>query len=447
MPSECPFSQELIDCIIDELQNSVQDLKSCSLVCYRWLPRTRKHLFSSLSLPCNQIKPGRQHKGEELTVAEIEERIRSLGQILVPTKCSSLPNIASFVNKLVLSADSSWGLTNRVHSFCLNSFADLREISIINFSFDVIPPESLNILPNLLRVHHNTLHTLTLKHLSFDKPSDLIDLLSECNFPSLRRFCFVDVNFHPLEDWRVDSSLTNDAQVASRRPVRPKLESLELSCIPELIGPLFLDPYPFFDLSELRHLKTTNNTYRFRRIFSEYGKSIRDIEMDFPPHALALTSLQPLTNLVNITFHSCIYTNQFHSLPSFISFLPSHKHLAVRGKFPYEAPMENILTSCVDSELERVFIQNRDRDRGDAQTELGLSDGGSSGVDTDGDGEAQKMLPESLLFVFEFPMKYGCGAAEKEERNEAWLRKTRKVLDVDVVCKKYYKHPLVFWNA
>ncbi|KAK0475013.1 hypothetical protein EDD18DRAFT_219369 [Armillaria luteobubalina] len=50
------FPQEIIDAIIDEIQNSSpspylhNDLSCCSLVCRSFLPRSRKHLFSSIAL-------------------------------------------------------------------------------------------------------------------------------------------------------------------------------------------------------------------------------------------------------------------------------------------------------------------------------------------------------------------------------------------------------------
>ncbi|KAK0234253.1 hypothetical protein IW262DRAFT_1335383 [Armillaria fumosa] len=50
------FPQEIVDAIIDEIQNSSpssylhNDLSCCSLVCHSFLPRSRKHLFSSIAL-------------------------------------------------------------------------------------------------------------------------------------------------------------------------------------------------------------------------------------------------------------------------------------------------------------------------------------------------------------------------------------------------------------
>ncbi|SJL02995.1 uncharacterized protein ARMOST_06340 [Armillaria ostoyae] len=50
------FPQEIIDAVIDEVQNSspspclYNNLSRCSLVCHSFLPRSRKHLFSSIAL-------------------------------------------------------------------------------------------------------------------------------------------------------------------------------------------------------------------------------------------------------------------------------------------------------------------------------------------------------------------------------------------------------------
>ncbi|EKM53886.1 uncharacterized protein PHACADRAFT_98186, partial [Phanerochaete carnosa HHB-10118-sp] len=49
-----PFQQlpqELIDQIIDKLCKNIPTLKSCSLTCRRWLPRSSAHLFASYAIP------------------------------------------------------------------------------------------------------------------------------------------------------------------------------------------------------------------------------------------------------------------------------------------------------------------------------------------------------------------------------------------------------------
>lgn len=43
-----PF--DIVDLFIDELRDSLDDLRSCALVCRSWLPRARFHLFRSISL-------------------------------------------------------------------------------------------------------------------------------------------------------------------------------------------------------------------------------------------------------------------------------------------------------------------------------------------------------------------------------------------------------------
>ncbi|PBK93422.1 hypothetical protein ARMGADRAFT_1164966 [Armillaria gallica] len=53
------FPQEIIDAVIDEVQNSspsaylYNNLSRCSLVCHSFLPRSRKHIFSSIALTSN----------------------------------------------------------------------------------------------------------------------------------------------------------------------------------------------------------------------------------------------------------------------------------------------------------------------------------------------------------------------------------------------------------
>ena len=59
------LSQELIDCTIDEVPD-MNSLKACSLVCRRWYPCSRKHLFARVELAsetdlqrwCASVQPG-----------------------------------------------------------------------------------------------------------------------------------------------------------------------------------------------------------------------------------------------------------------------------------------------------------------------------------------------------------------------------------------------------
>ncbi|KAJ3794423.1 hypothetical protein GGU11DRAFT_748006 [Lentinula aff. detonsa] len=53
--------QELIDRIIDELSNSIEDLRNLSLVCRPWLHRARYHLFRSITLGPRDLKEIREH--------------------------------------------------------------------------------------------------------------------------------------------------------------------------------------------------------------------------------------------------------------------------------------------------------------------------------------------------------------------------------------------------
>ncbi|KAJ7027499.1 hypothetical protein C8F04DRAFT_965152, partial [Mycena alexandri] len=47
------FPQELVDLVLDNVAAGTADTKDigiCGAVCMRWLPRSRKHLFSHLTI-------------------------------------------------------------------------------------------------------------------------------------------------------------------------------------------------------------------------------------------------------------------------------------------------------------------------------------------------------------------------------------------------------------
>ncbi|KAJ6505434.1 hypothetical protein C8R45DRAFT_787645, partial [Mycena sanguinolenta] len=46
------FAQELVDLIIDDVAatSNARDIGSCGAVCRRWLPRSRMHFFSQITV-------------------------------------------------------------------------------------------------------------------------------------------------------------------------------------------------------------------------------------------------------------------------------------------------------------------------------------------------------------------------------------------------------------
>ncbi|THU77408.1 hypothetical protein K435DRAFT_877906 [Dendrothele bispora CBS 962.96] len=347
----------------------------------------------------------------------------------------------------------------------------------------------------------------------FHWASSLIDLFrgssssSPVTFPSLRRLSLIDINFHPLQNWRTENPTSpssnephhhlNISSSSNQQPLtipplvhhRPKLQFLELSSIiPELLDPLFLadsseyHPGPVFDLSELRHLKVTNSSlYRYRRVFLEYGERIRELEMDFPAlmNDSVASTLLPLTNLTHLTLHSCLYANQFHSIPSLIPNLPRHQYLTITSRFPSYArsnsnfihprndnvtstPIKNILTGILDEELMKVFElethsgitdQGRLLDPDDDDSSSRVVSGGSYGGGTTSESSSSsapvvitsraRARPERISFVFEFPAIHpstttGSESVVKIQKDEGCLPKTRRVIDIDVVCKTMF---------
>lgn len=83
--------QELVDNIIDEIYDSRDDLKACSLVCWAWLPRSRFHLHRTVTLYHQNC---RIHPSQTTKISML----------------LSLPMIAQYTQELLLEGKTDYGL-------------------------------------------------------------------------------------------------------------------------------------------------------------------------------------------------------------------------------------------------------------------------------------------------------------------------------------------------
>ncbi|KAJ7743680.1 hypothetical protein DFH07DRAFT_925294 [Mycena maculata] len=147
---------ELAECIIDASRHHPPTLATCSLVCKRWLPRSRHHLFSSLDLSADW-------NPEPNSVTEFLKIIDSPKSTLIP-----------YVTTVVLSK-RSWGMTPIPKILAVLARSGIRP-ELLHINCPTYEPVHLPIFSASL-VH------LTL-HLHNDMPmATLIDHI--CAFPLL----------------------------------------------------------------------------------------------------------------------------------------------------------------------------------------------------------------------------------------------------------------------
>lgn len=74
----CPFPQEILDLVIDQLHDEPQTLKSCCVVSKAWIDRTQKHLFNHIRFQDRHVSQWRETFPDPLGSPAHNTRILSI---------------------------------------------------------------------------------------------------------------------------------------------------------------------------------------------------------------------------------------------------------------------------------------------------------------------------------------------------------------------------------
>lgn len=264
--------QELVDHIVDHLHDDPLTLNSCSLVCHAWLPTSRLHLFSKISL---KVTPAAGHP----TPSELCKRLHCL--------LTSSPTIICFIRELEVlegsplggqaapqaalggTRSTSWVTTERTFPHLLRMLTHLKRLEFgaqsTTLHWAMLPPTLQN------AIHHVfTLRSLTfvrLKSWSFTHFDDLAGLLA-CS-PNLQGLALasVCVSGEPGAPGAPADTHHQDATFNEESPVmRPEHGAIASeSCRLEFLtieyvdaGHWLLSPRSTLDFRDLRELRVAH---------------------------------------------------------------------------------------------------------------------------------------------------------------------------------------------
>ena len=263
--------QELVDHIIDHLHDDRPSLSNCARVCRGWLPTSRHHFFSKISLKATSA-----HNGPAVP----QERCKQLYAVLTQS-----PEIIYNIRELEICEGSphhhldhhpelsstTWITTERTLTALFKLLTHLQRLDFSATStlyWKLLPPTFQSALWTLLSLP--TLTYIRLHSWVFPDLSSLASILARChnlnafalssttifnegssNSPQLHQ-----TSLAAIEDVS-DSSTTGEETVA--RPPRTRLEVLTLDYV--TFGYLdywLLSPHSLIDITSLRELRVSH---------------------------------------------------------------------------------------------------------------------------------------------------------------------------------------------
>ncbi|KAL0570199.1 hypothetical protein V5O48_011773 [Marasmius crinis-equi] len=329
------FPPEIFEHIVDEVGDSFSTLKSCSLVSHDWLPRSRQHLFRSITLPAMSSDP----RNVFTDIAPSETG----GESMLLELLHSSPLLVHFVQKLTLDFRYSSQLVRVSEPLLIDlgpKINRLRELTLFMLPMHEFPSGMGCFLPDLLRANPS-LETISIDSCAFEDARSFWELLRHTT--QVSRLKHLSLSGMVLRRFPSDRELEELTEDCDGRPTPRKcaqLQTLELSQMSSfpLLSAIFIDPNAsLFGLSDLRRVKIRDIGALFfyadllRAVGSsithldfEVGKYVRDEYIQ--PHFPTFTSLTHLTLSVA---HSRSQLPNLLTVLSHIHLIPTLCHLHI----------------------------------------------------------------------------------------------------------------------
>jgi hypothetical protein len=253
--------QELVDHIIDHLHDDPSALKKCAHVCRAWLPTSRFHFFSKISL-----KAASAHNGPAVP----QERCKQLHAVLLQS-----PEIIYNIRELEICEGSphhhhdhhpelsstTWITTERTLTALFKMLTHLQRLDFSATStlyWKLLPPTFQSALWTLLSLP--TLTYIRLHSWVFPDISSLGSILACCH--NLNGFALSSTTIcHEIGPQQLDHQTPHAAIEDSVEEVRPsiRLETLTLDYV--TFGYLdywLFGPHSLLDITSLRELRVSH---------------------------------------------------------------------------------------------------------------------------------------------------------------------------------------------
>lgn len=271
--------QELVDHIIDHLHDDPLALSNCARVCRGWLPTSRHHFFSKISLKATSA-----HNGPAVP----QERCKQLYAVLIQS-----PEIIYNIRELEICEGSphhhhdhhpelsstTWITTERTLTALFKMLTHLQRLDFSATStlyWKLLPPTFQSALWTMLSLP--TLTYIRLHSWVFPDLTSLASILARChnlnafalssttifnegssNSPQLHQTSLLASSITTIEDSAADSDGGVDSEEVVVRTPRTRLEVLTLDYV--TFGYLdywLLSPHSLIDITSLRELRVSH---------------------------------------------------------------------------------------------------------------------------------------------------------------------------------------------
>ncbi|KAI3622584.1 hypothetical protein WG66_016006 [Moniliophthora roreri] len=237
---------ELFDQIVDELEDSLSDLKSCSLVCRDWLPRSRHHLFHSLSIPI---------EGADLASFTMTPYPLIDQSILNVFNSSSI--LGNYVRKLTLDFRYSSQLVSTSESWIIElsrGVTQLRQLTLFMFPIYDLSTNMRRLLPDLLG-RNTLLEKITIDSCIFEDAQSFWSFLQHAaQLDNLEHLTLIGVILRKMPNQQEVDHVMGQYVLPKKRARLRTLELGQMSVF-ALLQYLFTNTDALFDLKDLQRIK------------------------------------------------------------------------------------------------------------------------------------------------------------------------------------------------
>lgn len=290
MTTLASYPQELVDSIIDFLWDDTQALKICSLVCHRWLPSTRHHLFSTTRLDLTQQSVTRNFLSHFHNFNGVQRPCTFSGSIRRLKLHISNPTAAAVVDKTTTYNKSGEPLPpfdyliylvvrKSGHASVTHLIPGLQELSFMGMK--------LELSPMMKDLFHRMVQGITILDLTKTRFRDVVELMTlVSSIQSLAQLSLVCVAFQESTSWQTPGVLATGRYdtALTERGLPTGLAKLVIADVPVVVYD-FLVSRPklphIHTLSVSSSSSPTPPPPSMKALVSRFGPHLRQLEVSY----------------------------------------------------------------------------------------------------------------------------------------------------------------------
>ncbi|KAK7025447.1 hypothetical protein VNI00_015975 [Paramarasmius palmivorus] len=310
---------EIFDQVVDHLEDSPTDLKSCSLVCRDWVPRSRFHLFRSLSLPI-----------EEVDLASfVTTPYPYIDQSILDVFNSSSA-LGRYVQKLTLDFRYSSQLVSTSEPWIIElsrGLTQLKQLTLFMFPIYDLSTNMRRLLPDLLASNPG-LEKITIDSCIFEDAQSFWSFLQDAaQLENLNHLSLIGIILRKIPTEREVDRIIGRHALPQRHS---KLQTLELGQMSVflLLQYMFINPNALFDLTDLRRIRIRDigALFFYGDLWPVVGSSITHLDFEVGKYVkdeYVRPQFLQLTTLTHLTLSVAASRFQLLNLLTVLSHVPS----------------------------------------------------------------------------------------------------------------------------